>query len=111
MGYEIRVHRDRRVALFRFFGIVSVANAREAFEDYVAHPDFDPGFTMLTDAREVTELDAGYRQIVANVMGLARPLRRFEAGALSVVLVGDDTEPMAWYACWNRCWIRSARSR
>ncbi|WP_421703539.1 hypothetical protein [Aliiroseovarius sp.] len=91
MGYEIRIHPDLRVAQFRFFGVISVATARRAFEDYVAHPDFDPGFTMISDAREVTELDASYRRIVTNILGLARPLRRFDKGALSIVLVGDET--------------------
>lgn len=91
MGYQIRILPDRGVATFRFHGEISVSIARKAFEDYVAHPDFDPGFTMISDAREVTGLDASYRQIVANILGLARPLRRFDKEVLSVVLVGDET--------------------
>jgi len=91
VGYQIRILPDRDVATFRFYGKISVSIARKAFEDYVAHPDFDPGFTMISDAREVTGLDASYRQIVANILGLARPLRRFDKEVFSVVLVGDET--------------------
>lgn len=91
MGYQITIIPQDHVAYFRFQGEISVATARRAFEDYVAHPDFDPTHIMLSDARMVTHLDAGYRQIIANIFGLARPLKLFSNGATSIVLVGDET--------------------
>lgn len=72
------------------WGLVSVKEAKQCFLDYVAHPDFDPTYVMLTDARGVDEIDASYRDILLNVMGLIKPLRHFKDKALSVILVEND---------------------
>ena len=91
MGYQFWIFPQQRISLFRFEGQVSVAIARKAFESYVQHPDFDPSYPMITDARGVLEVDASFRQIVRNILGLSRPLCRFDRPVPSVVLVGNDT--------------------
>jgi hypothetical protein len=89
MPYDLTVLPQARLALFRFHGMVTVAEAKAAFEDYVAHPGFDPRFVMLSDARAVTEIDATFGAIFVNVLGLGGLLRRFSDEALSVVLVEE----------------------
>ncbi len=91
MPYKIQVHTPRQIALFRFDGAVTVKEAKQAFLDYVEMPDFNPDFVMLSDARTVTQIDAAFTQILSNLFGLSRPLSKFSSGALSVVMVSDDT--------------------
>ncbi len=91
MPYKIQIHTPREIALFRFDGAVTVKEAKQAFLDYVDLPGFNPDFVMLSDARAVTQIDAGFTQILTSLFGLSRPLSKFSSGALSVVLVGSDT--------------------
>lgn len=90
MPYDITLYPDLSLAHFRFFGKMSISDAKQAFLDYVALPGFDPAHVMLSDARNVTGIDATFLGILGNIYGLAAPLRKFDRGALSVVLVSDD---------------------
>ncbi|MEC7764632.1 MAG: hypothetical protein VX874_22200 [Pseudomonadota bacterium] len=90
MSYSIKIHPDRRIAFFRFSGQVNVRIGHQAFLDYVQMPDFNPHFTMLTDARRVIEVDASFREIVQVVMQVMRNLRQFDKPVKSVVLVSSE---------------------
>lgn len=90
MPYSISIRADRDLAIFTFSGKVCTSQAKQAFLDYVAMDGFDPRYVMLSDAREVTQIDAQFFEIYANIQGLSKPLKKFERGALSVVLVSDD---------------------
>lgn len=87
MGYSIFVFPTERVALFRFQGIMTADQGLAAFQDYLKHDNFDPSFTMLTDARNVIDVDAKFLDILAKVSSLKPVLQKFQAGALSVILV------------------------
>lgn len=89
LAYVISIHPDRRLALFRFWGEVTVAQATRAFLDYTRDPLFDAGHVMLTDGRAVSRVEADFQGIFYNVSTLLPQLRRFRAGALSIVLVAD----------------------
>jgi hypothetical protein len=91
LAYRFVLHADQKVACFRFHDVLSVTSARQAFVDYVAHPDFDPGYTMLSDARDVTKIDASFISILTAVQGLSAHLSKFDKGAMSVVLVSNST--------------------
>lgn len=90
MPYSISIHAERNLAVFTFSGEVSTSQAKQAFLDYVAMDGFDPRYVMLSDARDVTQIDAQFFEIYANIQGLSKPLKKFERGALSVVLVADE---------------------
>jgi len=90
MPYDITLYPDLSLAYFRFFGQLSISGAKQAFLDYVALPGFDPAHVMLSDARDITGIEATFLGILGNIYGLAAPLRKFDRGALSVVLVSDD---------------------
>ena len=90
MPYSISIDADKRLAVFTFSGQVSTSQAKQAFLDYVAMDGFDPSYVMFSDARRVTHIDAHFFDIFSNVQGLSAPLKRFERGALSVVLVSDQ---------------------
>lgn len=90
MPYSISIDANKRLGFFTFSGQVSTSQAKQAFLDYVAMDGFDPSYVMFSDARRVTHIDAHFFDIFSNVQGLAAPLKRFERGALSVVLVSDD---------------------
>jgi hypothetical protein len=91
VAHAFTIRSELNLVCFRFHDTVSIADARKAFEDYVTHPGFDPAYVMLTDARRVTNIEANFSGILAEVQALARYLRRFEKGALSVVLVSGNT--------------------
>lgn len=69
MPYSLTVSRDHRLAFFRFWGVVTADEGRDAFIEYVEHPDFDPGFAMLFDARAVTNVYAVFKTVMNKVDG------------------------------------------
>lgn len=91
MSYHFAIHPSQKIACFRFSDRVNISEARQAFVDYVAHPDFQPDYAMLSDARAVTGIEASFVGILTNVQGLSAQLRNFEKGAVSVVLVAGAT--------------------
>ena len=91
MAFRYEIRADLKLACFKFLDRVSIAEARQAFESYVADPGFDPSHAMLSDARAVTAIDASFVGILSNVHSLGRQLRAFDAGGVSVVLVDGET--------------------
>lgn len=91
MPFEIAVHPDRRLAFFRFHGVISVATAAQALLAYIAHRDFDPGYAMLADARQITRVEADFLSIFNKVTSLPPELRKLPPGPTCAILVGDET--------------------
>ena len=91
MTCRFTIHATLRLGCFRFSDRISISDARQVFVDYVAHADFNAGYAMVTDARTVTAIDASFVGILTNVQGLLVPLRQFEKGAVSVILVAGQT--------------------
>ena len=91
LSYALTIRAEQRVACFRFWDLVTIEEARQAFLEYVALPGFDPGYVMMSDASAVTSVEAGFIGVLLGVQGLAQQLKNFDRGALSVVLVKKDT--------------------
>ncbi|MAM61879.1 hypothetical protein [Maritimibacter sp. UBA3975] len=89
MSYAIKIVPERRTAFFRFSGEVDAREARQAFLDYIRSPGFDPTHTMVTDARDVTEMRIRFGEVVAGVIGLMRALTVFKEPVRSIILVSD----------------------
>lgn len=90
MRYTISINEARRVAIFEFSGEMSAKDGKQVFLEYISRPDFDPSFTMITDARQVTAIPSGFLEILSLVRGLRPMLKQFDRGALSIVLVNND---------------------
>lgn len=90
MSYEIQIRPDLNIAFFKFEGRVTTREATQSFLDYVARPDFSPQLIMLSDAREVTHVDSQFLEIFSHIQGLSTPLKQFENGTTSVVLVSNE---------------------
>lgn len=92
LAHSFRIYPEKRVAIFKFWDEVSTASAKQAFVQYTSHEDFDPSYVMLTDAREVSRIDATFLGILHGVEGLRDVLAKFDRGTISVVLVKDSTQ-------------------
>ncbi|MBL6427404.1 MULTISPECIES: hypothetical protein [Maritimibacter] len=90
MSYSIRIHPDRRIAVFHFSGVLNPQVGKQAFLDYIRMPDFDPHFAMLTDARQLNGVEASFPEIVSGVMKVMRNLRQFDQPVRSVILVNSE---------------------
>ncbi len=88
---HLTVLPEKSIAHFRFFGEMGVQDGIDAFVEYIQHPDFSPKLTMLTDARGVTVDKSSFKEIFFATVGLAQHLRKFDAGAKSVIIVDSDT--------------------
>jgi hypothetical protein len=87
-----RIFPEERIAFFKFWDDVSTASAKEAFVRYTRDENFDPAFLMVTDARDVTRIDASFQGILFGVEGLRDLLGKFERGTISAILVSDSTQ-------------------
>lgn len=90
MSFAHRIHPALNLAAFRFTDSVSVAQATRAFIDYCDDPQFDPSHVMISDSREVVEIEADLHRILYSIANLVPRFRRFPAGSRSIVLVPDD---------------------
>lgn len=90
MSYAIRIHPDLGLAAFRFQGAVSVAQATRAFLDYIRMPGFDPTHLMLSDARQVTSVEADFHRIFYHVANLLPHLGQFPKGSRSLLLLNGE---------------------
>ena len=90
MTYAIQIHPQEHLAGFLFHGPVSVAQGTRAFLDYIRMPGFDPTHNMLTDARDVTAVEADFHRIFFHVANLLPQLGHFPKGSLSVVLLAGE---------------------
>jgi hypothetical protein len=54
---EFSIDRDRRLVVVKFEGSVRVQEIAKYAESLVAHPDFDPSFSEITDLRGVQHFD------------------------------------------------------
>ncbi|WP_417208380.1 hypothetical protein [Antarctobacter sp.] len=71
-------------------GVIDVPDAIGAFREYVEHPHFDPAFVMLTDTRQVSDVDARFRAIVGGVHRSLTLIRSFRQEARSVIYAPQD---------------------
>lgn len=90
MPYSLTVSPDHRLAFFRFWGIVTADEGRDAFIEYVEHPDFDPRFSMLSDARAVINVDADFKTVMNKVDALQETLQKFKETTFSTILVKNS---------------------
>ena len=51
------IDKDRRLVVVKFEGSVTVQEIAQYVESLVAHPDFDPSFSEITDLRAVEHFD------------------------------------------------------
>ena len=90
MPCSLTVSPAHGLAFFRFWGVVTADEGRDAFIKYVEHPDFDPRYAMLSDARAVSNVDADFRTVMTKVDALTDRLRKFKQTTLSTVLVKNS---------------------
>lgn len=90
MPVDVSIHPDRTLGLFRMTGAVDVPSVLGAFRRYVDHPQFDPDFVMLTDARHVSAVNADFRGIVGGVQRALILMRRFHKETPSVICAPND---------------------
>ena len=88
--YSVKIHPEFRLVHFRFCGPLSVSLFRRAFLDFVESPQFDPTFLMLTDVRDVSEIDADFVSIFSAVQGMSRVFSLFGEDVLCVLLARKD---------------------
>lgn len=91
MAHVYRIQSDRNLATFQFTGKLTVPDAADVFLAYVRDPGFDPLFSMICDAREVTEIEASFLSIFTRVARLAPQLAAFREPVVSAVLVNSQT--------------------
>lgn len=92
LAYKFKVFPEKRLAFFKFWDDVSIRSAKEAFLGYTKDENFDPSYLMVTDAREVTSIDASFQGILFGVEGLRNQLANFERGTISAIVVRDGTQ-------------------
>ena len=88
--YTMTLHPDRALVHFRFRGPLTVAVFRRAFLDFVESPQFDPTWLMLSDIREVTEIEADFASIFEAVQGMSRVFALFREEVLCILLAAKD---------------------
>ena len=54
---DFSIDKDRRLVVVKFEGDVTVQEIAKYVESLVAHPDFDPTFSEITDLRGVQSFD------------------------------------------------------
>ena len=54
---DFSIDKDRRLVVVKFGGSVTVQEIARYVESLVAHPDFDPSFSEITDLRAVQHFD------------------------------------------------------
>jgi hypothetical protein len=54
---DFSIDKDRRLVVVKFTGSVTVQEIAKYVESLVAHPNFDPSFSEITDLRAVQHFD------------------------------------------------------
>ncbi|NNL65327.1 MAG: hypothetical protein HKP30_03695, partial [Myxococcales bacterium] len=83
MPYEIEVKPEARLAILRGYGDTNVDESHANLLELSAHPEFQPGFGLLCDLREMT-----HRPDTRDIMESAENTMRFRAlltGRVAVV--------------------------
>jgi hypothetical protein len=91
LTHELNIRPDLKLVCFRFTGQIRVPDVRDAFLDWANRPEFDASYVMLSDGRRVTTVDATFLGILTAAQGVQADLKKFDQGALSVVLVSTQT--------------------
>jgi hypothetical protein len=84
------LHPDRKLVHFRYRGTLTVTEFRRSFLDFVDSPQFDPTWLMLSDLREVSEIEADFASIFAAVQSMPRVFAKFQNEVLCVLLASKD---------------------
>ncbi|MEH7827713.1 hypothetical protein [Gemmobacter denitrificans] len=92
MPYQIKILPARRLCLFRMFGDFGVKDGKASFLEYAKSAAFDPGIMMLTDAREIGEINVSFADMLMSVFSVQSAMDRFNNDTPSIVLL--DTETM-----------------
>jgi hypothetical protein len=90
--HQLKILPEKGLAVFTFSGLLTVGEARESFVEYTDHELFCPTYTMLSDARGVTDIEASFLEVFTKLMSLGSRLRKFNSQVLSVVLVGTEVQ-------------------
>lgn len=90
MPFAHRIHPSLGLAVFRFWGAMSVAQGTKAFLDYFDDPAFNRQHVMVTDGRMVNQVEADLTRILYNVANLIPKIRTFPAQTRSIVIVPDE---------------------
>ena len=91
MAFEFKVLPVRRLCFFRMSGVLTVREGRTRFLDYMASDQFDPRFTLFTDAMAVESAEVSFTELFMAVAGMQAALRRFDQPVDSVFLLGSET--------------------
>lgn len=63
MCHSIRIDKDRRLAQIRAKGMVNVLELQDIFLEMVAHEEWQAGFNILFDYREIENFDISSKDI------------------------------------------------
>lgn len=63
MCHSIRIDKDRRLAQIRAKGMVNVLELQDIFLEMVAHEEWQAGFNILFDYREIENFDVSSKDI------------------------------------------------
>lgn len=91
MAFDFTILPARRLGFFRMSGVLTVREGRARFLDYVQADQFDPRFTLFTDATAVESADVSFTELFMAVVGMQSALRKFDQPVDSVFLLGSET--------------------
>jgi hypothetical protein len=92
LPYRLKIIPEKRLALFTFSGLLTASEGRAAFVEYTDHKLFCPTYSMLSDARGVSGIDASFPDVFAKTVSLGSRLRIFTRPVLSIVLVRTEVQ-------------------
>jgi len=126
MPIEMRVDAERRLVLGSVVGDFTIAEILEAITSSVEHPDFEPGFDILTDhtavgrplTREQVERTTIHLRALAKSLGGARwavvTKKSASRGMIHMLAVHAEEVPMEIRAFDSMAdaevWLSSSRS-
>ena len=91
MPTSFSIYPSLRLSLFRMDGRITAADGKRCFISYTDHPEFDAGYAMLTDAREVTEVEASFQEILFGASSMLERIKRIAPGTPAIILVQRES--------------------
>jgi hypothetical protein len=90
MSIILTIHPERCLSYFRFYGRVDVKECADALRDYVRHPEFSTGLTMLSNTSALNHVEASFISMVMGIDRLSTIFKLFACEAHSVIHARDD---------------------
>lgn len=91
MPTSFSIYPSLRLSVFRMEGTITVAEGKRCFVSYTDHPDFDASYTMVTDARAVTEVEASFQEILFGASSILQQILRVDPGTAAIVIVQKES--------------------